>query len=168
MLILGTIPSKAFYLLHSIIRKPGKTTCYIAISNSAFPCCSKPYVFEKVSNHVDRLPSISYLKKRRIWVIKYVCQYVKCRSVKIQTNCQHFFQYSLHFFYFRLRKCGLGQFKIQHFHETRWLFQERLEGVFYVSICSLSMLWKLGGVKSACKDHTNLPFHIHKSEVALL
>ena len=58
MLIQGTIPSKAFYLLHSIIRKPGKTTCYIAISNSAFPCGSKPYVFEKVSNHlhIDRLP----------------------------------------------------------------------------------------------------------------
>ena len=63
MLIQGTIPSKAFYLLHSIIRKPGKTTCYIAISNSAFPCGSKPYVFEKVSNHLNRLPSISYLKK---------------------------------------------------------------------------------------------------------
>ena len=64
MLIQGTIPSKAFYLLHSIIRKPGKTTCYIAISNSAFPCGSKPYVFEKVSHHLNRLPSISYLKKR--------------------------------------------------------------------------------------------------------
>jgi hypothetical protein len=63
MLIQGTIPSKAFYLLHSIIRKPGKTTCYIAISNSAFPCGSKPYVFEKVSNHLNRFPSISYLKK---------------------------------------------------------------------------------------------------------
>ena len=74
MLIQGTIPSKAFYLLHSIIRKPGKTTCYIAISNSAFPCGSKPYVFEKVSNHLNRLLSISYLKKRRIWVNKYVYQ----------------------------------------------------------------------------------------------
>ena len=107
MLIQGTIPSKAFYLLHSIIRKPGKTTCYIAISNSAFPCGSKPYVFEKVSNDLNRLPSISYLKKGGYGLTK-VKVYVKCRSVKRQTNCQHFFQYSLHLFYFRLRKCGLG------------------------------------------------------------